>query len=108
METYRFCPYCGRVLVETVSSGPPVQQKSLTMAIVLTLIPITDILGANWFYLGRKKVGFAKLALFLIYLVAAIATGVRNLGLILFFALVMTIWWLIDIPLVATGKIQPK
>ncbi|GAH52056.1 unnamed protein product [marine sediment metagenome] len=84
------------------------QQKSLTMAIVLTVIPITDILGANWFYLGRKKVGFAKLALFFIYLVAGVATGVENLDVGLFFGLVVVIWWLIDIALIAGGKIQQK
>ncbi len=78
--------------------------KSPTLAIVLTVIPITDILGANWFYLGWTKVGIAKVALFLLYLIFGVV--MFDLGLLFLFILV--IWWIVDIPLIASGRIKPK
>jgi hypothetical protein len=79
-------------------------KKSLTVAIVLTIIPITDFLGANWFYLGYNKIGIAKLCLLLAFILSGAAL---NFGL-LFLLLVVILWWLIDIPLIAGGKFQPK
>jgi len=81
------------------------QQRSLTLAIVLTVIPITDILGANWFYLGRGKIGAAKVAVFLAYMVTGIVTGFE---LALLFLGIVVIWWLVDIPIIASGRFAPR
>lgn len=85
--------------------------KSLTMAIVLTIIPITDMLGANWFYLGRTKMGIAKVAVFLLYIVVGILLSGdvgAMLGWMMFFMLVMVVWWIVDIPLIASGRVKPR
>ena len=81
------------------------QQRSFTLAIVLTVIPITDILGANWFYLGRGKMGAAKLALFLVCMVSGIAIGSDLVSL---FLLILIVWWLVDIPLITSGRFTPR
>ena len=87
--------------------------KNYRVILTLTLIPVTDFVGANWFYMRNDSIG----GLFKIVLSAPMlgiwlflvldkpgleAIGFVALGSLLFAASV--IWWLVDIFLVALRK----
>ncbi len=84
--------------------------KSLTMAIILTAIPIIDMLGANWFYMGHWKIGMAKLFLLSLYILFLNIISPEVPGALfikLSILVLMILWWLIDVLLFASGKIRP-
>ena len=86
-------------------------RKSFTTAIILTTIPIIDMLGVNWFYMGHWKIGTAKLSLLFLYILSLNIIGPEVPGALsikLSILVLMILWWLIDIPLFASGKIRPK
>jgi hypothetical protein len=74
------------------------------MLLALTIIPITNFIGANYFYLGNIAVGWIKLALSGL-LVWIIVETINNpvFGVIgsilagLFFFTVSVVWWISDI-----------
>ena len=81
--------------------------KNLTLAIVLTIIPLTDMLGVNWFYLAWPSVGIVKIVVFLLCVVVGVITS-GNLLAMVPFLLVFLLWWIIDIFLISSGRIEPR
>ena len=73
--------------------------------VALTIFPVTDFIGANYFYLGNMAVGFIKLvlSLFLIWTIYSIFGGEHGFGVIglivvgLFLLSVNGVWWISDI-----------
>ncbi len=85
--------------------------KSFTTAIILTTIPIIDMLGINWFYMRHWKIGTAKLSLLFLYILSLSIIGPEVPGALsikLSILVLMILWWLIDILLFASAKIRPK
>ena len=87
--------------------------RKFRVLLLLTLIPFTDFVGANWFYMRNDSIG----GLFKIVLSAPMlgiwlflvldkpgleAIGLVALGSLLF--AVSVIWWIVDIFLVALRK----
>ena len=83
--------------------GYPEGKTSYLVVVALTLFPYTDMLGVNFFYMGRRKLGWAKIISWGLVILASptIWGAIGVLGLII-------LWWLLDIVLVTPGIISPR
>ena len=85
--------------------------RKFWVVLALTLIPVTDFVGANWFYMRNTVGGWLKIALcillLLIWLSAWFVEGEEAWGpffLFIYFLGASVIWWLVDIFLVVLRK----
>ena len=75
------------------------------MLLALTIIPITNFIGANYFYVGNLELGFIKLVLSLLFMwvVYTLYGEQHGFGIIgpifvgSLFLIGLIIWWLGDI-----------
>jgi hypothetical protein len=89
-------------------------ERKFWVLLTLTVIPLTDFVGANWFYLrnargGLGKVGLCALLLllllcFLLLPNPGLAVSVELQFFGLFVSATIIIWWIVDIFLVALRK----
>jgi hypothetical protein len=86
-------------------------KRKFWVLLTLTLIPFTDFVGANWFYMRNAIVGGLKVALFLLLLLPFLSLfwieGEDAWGIYIFDFYVLAgiiAWWIVDIVLVAVQK----
>ena len=90
--------------------------KNESLILILTIIHVTDFIGANWFYLGNIAADCGKIVLsgllLWIYLYFVItrpgleAIAIYFIGVIIF--AISVIWWLIDVYLLCIKEVYKK
>ena len=79
--------------------------KNESLLLVLTIIPVTDFIGANWFYLKNTTIGWIKAILSVVLIAIVLYLYVGNPGeeawgaLYLGFCILAfsIAWWLVDV-----------
>lgn len=77
--------------------------KNFAIALILTLFPYTDMMGVNFFYMGRHKLAWIKIGLLVSFVLC-----IFEFSLLFLWLPAVILWWLVDIPLVASKKISPR
>ena len=78
------------------------------IVLTLTAIPVTDFVGANWFYTKHTMIGLIKITLCLLTISLVLIANVLNqfgaafgaMGVII----IGILWWIVDIFLVCLRK----
>jgi len=78
------------------------------IVLTLTTIPVTDFVGANWFYTKHTMIGLIKITLCLLTISLVLIANVLNqfgaafgaMGVII----IGILWWIVDIFLVCLRK----
>ena len=87
---------------------PDKSDRKFWVVLLLTAIPVTDFVGANWFYTEHTLVGLMKIALCILLIALVYVANVLNhfgaafgaMGVII----IGVIWWIVDVFLVVLRK----
>ena len=82
--------------------------RKFWVVLTLTAIPVTDFVGADWFYTRHNLVGLTKVALCLLVIGLVYVANIFNQFGAAFFAagviFIGIIWWIVDIFLLVLRK----